>query len=94
MSLKTGRLIRSDQWRELPIDEWVINQVHELAEAEGAQELVDGELNFEWEPGNPVLDVEEQIDEQADILEGIFDPNDYVQNEQILEVEPAAGRFY
>ena len=81
MSLKTGRLIRSDQWRELPIDEWVINRVHELAEAEGAQELVDGELNFEWEPGNPVLDVEEQIDEQADILEGIFDPNDYVQNE-------------
>ena len=85
MSLKTGRLIRSDQWRELPIDGWVINRVHELAEAEGAQELVDGELNFEWEPGNPILDVEEQVDEQAEILENLFNPNDYMQNEQAFE---------
>ncbi len=91
MSLKTGRLIRSDQWRELPIDEWVIDRVHELAEAEGAQELVDGELLFEWEPGNPVLDVEEQIDEQADILENVFNPNEYVQNDQMQDEEPAAG---
>ena len=54
MSLDTGRVIHSYDWRELPINDFVINRVHDLALQEGQPLLVDGFPIFEYAPGVPM----------------------------------------
>ena len=61
MSLDTGKVIHSHDWRELPIDHFVINRVHDLALQEGQPVLVDGFPIFEYAPGIPVNDPEVSI---------------------------------
>ena len=51
MSLATGKQIHSNNWVELPITQAVIDRVEYLATQEGLDDLVDGELIFEWAPG-------------------------------------------
>ena len=60
MSLNTGKKIHSNQWTELAINEEVIKRVEELAEAEGINEMINGELTFEWAPGVPIAPIDEQ----------------------------------
>lgn len=56
MSLETGKQIHSNQWKVLAITDAVIKRVEALAELEGTPPLIDGELQFEWSPGSPILD--------------------------------------
>ncbi len=56
MSLDTGRTIHSSDWQEIPIDDFTINRVQDLALNEGQAILVDGFPIFEYAPGIPVQD--------------------------------------
>jgi hypothetical protein len=56
MSLDSGRPIHSHDWREVPIDDFIINRVHDLALQQGQPLLVDGFPIFEYAPGVPVND--------------------------------------
>ena len=62
MSLKTGRELHGYEWTEVPIDDSVIARVEEMAEAEGQPTMVDGPI-FEWSPGVPILDDDEDEEE-------------------------------
>ena len=55
MSLRTGKLMHSNNYTVLPITSEVIHRVESLAEAEGMPLMTDGELLFEWSPGVPIL---------------------------------------
>jgi len=57
MSLESGRRIHSFMWRELPIFDYVIGRVQELAESEDAPSLDEDRCPiFEWLPGTPIDD--------------------------------------
>ena len=56
MSLNTGRLRHSYQWKELPITDEVMDRVEEMDTTEEASEIIYGYPNFEWIPGNPITD--------------------------------------
>ena len=57
MSLESGRRIHSFVWRELPISDYVIGRVQELAESEDAPSLDgDGCPIFKWLPGTTIVD--------------------------------------
>ena len=47
MSLDSDRVIHSNDWRELPIDGFTIQRVHDLAAHENQPLLVDGYPVFE-----------------------------------------------
>ena len=55
MSLRTGKQIHAKQWTELPVTDEVVQRVEELADAAQIPEMVNGELLFEWAPGNPIV---------------------------------------
>ena len=63
MSLYSGKRIHGYKWKELPIDDYVINRVEELAEAEDQPVMHNGLPNFEWSPGEPIEDIEENVQE-------------------------------
>ena len=50
MSLYSGMRIYGYKWKELPIDEYVLARVEELAEAQNQPLMYNGVLNFEWAP--------------------------------------------
>jgi hypothetical protein len=56
MSLYTGKKIHCYEWMELPIDDNVIDQVHQLASAENQPDLVGRMPLFEWSIGVPIDD--------------------------------------
>ena len=58
MSLRTGHEIHSNNWDELPLDEWAIQQVEKLAEQEGQPLIPDKSPLFEWAPGVPIEDID------------------------------------
>ena len=55
MSLETGRIIHARQWTVLYVIESMIDRVEQLASDEGINEIVDGDMLFEWNPGEPIL---------------------------------------
>ena len=55
-SLKTGKRIHSNQWKELPIPDHVVDRVEEMADDEGQPLMKNGMPIFEWSPGVPILD--------------------------------------
>ena len=55
MSLKTGILVHARQWTVLNITKLVIGTVYLLAADEGIDEMVDGEILFEWGPVEPIF---------------------------------------
>ena len=60
MSLETGRKIHGYKFTELSMPDYVINQVHPFAEAEGANNLDDdGCPIFEWEIVTPDINIGE-----------------------------------
>jgi hypothetical protein len=55
MNLHTGKMVHGWRFKELAMPDWVIDKVHELAEAEDAPDLdEDGCPFFEWELGTPI----------------------------------------
>ena len=84
MSLYSGRRIHSYEWKELPIDEDVVERVEELAINEDATEMKSGYPIFTWkhritDPGSNVTD---DIDEIMNVEElQIQDVPDNNENE-------------
>ena len=50
MSIDTGRIIHVRQWTVLHITESVIGMVEQLSADMGINEMLDGEMLFEWKP--------------------------------------------
>ena len=76
MSLHTGKRLHSYEWEELPIDDKVINRVEELV---GNQKVMtDKYPQFEWAPGSPIVDNEDELLENLPALENydIYDSDD------------------
>ena len=48
MSIITGKKIHAYKWTSLPINDEVIERIHELAESEDQPELINGTVFFEW----------------------------------------------
>ena len=68
MSLESGRKVHSNNWIELGITDAVIARVEQLAIQDGVDPMIDGELNFEWAPGVPILDVfDDNLDNTSNI---------------------------
>ena len=51
MSINTGRIIHARKWTVLHVTESVMVRVEKLSSDEGINEMVDGEILFEWNPG-------------------------------------------
>jgi len=47
MSLESGRKLHGYKWKELPMDDWVITRVEEIAKKEGQPKLVKKTLIFQ-----------------------------------------------
>jgi hypothetical protein len=73
MSLYTGKRLHSYDWKELPIDDDVINQVEQLAQREKAKRITDKYPLFEWAPGMPIIDELLPVNNDNDIAEIIDD---------------------
>ena len=81
MSLESGRKLHGYKWKELPMDDWVIARVEEIAKKEGQPKLVNKTPIFEWTPGVPT-DLNDGVDEeQID-----SDNNSIADNEDESEV--------
>ncbi len=69
-SLRTGKRIHAYQWKELPIPDYVIERVEEMAKKEKQPKMRNGAPLFEWAPGIPIIDDNEYTlddDEHFDI---------------------------
>ena len=72
--LITGKRLHALKWKELPIDDWVIDAVEQMAKDQQQPVLPDKCPIFEWSPGIPVDDhaqepvQEEHINEDDDVL--------------------------
>ena len=98
MSLYSGKRIHSYEWKELPIDEDVIDRVEELAETEEAPEMKRGYLIFTWKQRvlhdlelidedriiDDTSELEEQINEAED--ENVMDNNNNDEGEQVIVI--------
>jgi len=71
MSLLTGKQLHAYNWTELPIDDCIINRVETMAKDEKQLVMTNGYPIFEWAPGVPILDADEDEDEVAEAMEGI-----------------------
>ena len=70
MSLESKRKLHATQWTELPVTDAVKARVEALAIEDDVEEMKDGELNFEWAPGQPIIDIEEDnVDGPAMIID-------------------------
>ena len=52
---KTGIRIHARKWTVLHDTESVIDRVEKLASDKGINEMVNGDMLFEWNPGYPIL---------------------------------------
>jgi hypothetical protein len=71
MSLSTGRRLHCYQWTELPVPDYVIDRVEEMAAREKQPVMTNGHPIFEWRPGVPALDKDEieGEDHEDDVFE-------------------------
>ena len=58
MSLYTGKRLNAYKWTELPIDQDVIDRVHELGTLDHQPSSQASGLLFEWQPGIPIDDAQ------------------------------------
>ena len=73
MSLDTGLLITSHQWKELPITNAVIRTVEKIAKREKMPKVKKTGLLFEWAPGVPLDAADDEYDSDDD---SDYDPAD------------------
>jgi hypothetical protein len=67
MSLNTGESLSRKQWTKVPMPEWVVAYVEDIAEVEQQKALVDGEPLWEWRPGvglGPADDTDDENDDE------------------------------
>ena len=76
MSLLTGERIHSYIWRALPMTRDAIRMVDRLEKKEGQPLINKVGLMFEWAPGNPIFDHEDDVDVFDDDYESEDDTND------------------
>mmetsp|Transcript_14843 Transcript_14843/g.21240 ORF Transcript_14843/g.21240 Transcript_14843/m.21240 type:complete len:182 (+) Transcript_14843:1891-2436(+) len=72
MSLCSGREIHSNNWDEMPLDDWAIRQVEKLAEQEGHPLIPDKLPLFEWSPGVTIDNIDGESEDQ--------DPNPHMES--------------
>jgi hypothetical protein len=82
LSLLTGKRIHRYQWTVLPMGDDVIERVHEIARAEGQNDLIANNFKYEWQPGQ---DVEDHNDED------VVDIDDIEELQNIHNVNEGAG---
>ena len=66
MSLYSGRRIHGYSWDELPVDDYVIERVENLAEEQEQPIMHNGMPSFEWAPGVDISDIWD--DEREEVL--------------------------
>ena len=76
MNLYTRRRIHGYHWTKLPIDDYVISRIEELAKNEKQPIMHDGVPTFEWSPGNNIG--EYNIDKDVDFIEQV-NKNQYME---------------
>jgi hypothetical protein len=86
MSLFSGKRLHSYNWHELPIDDAVIDRVHELADIENQPPLIDGMPIFEWSIGDPIADNDDNDDDQH--IEHAAPPEHALDNPLPAAVDP------
>ena len=67
MSLVTGRRLARKQWTKLPMPDWVIQYVEDIAKVEDQKELNGGKPLWEWRPGvaiEPIIDIDVDSDDE------------------------------
>ena len=91
MSLVTGRRVSRKWWDELPMPQAVIDAVETMTERENQPLLVNGEPIFEWTPGTPIIendenenDIEDGDDNDTVMLQDAVDDNDVVMLQDAL----------
>ena len=72
MSLDSGSLLTSHQWKELPITSKVIHTVEKIAKQENMPKVKRAGLLFEWAPG---VSIDGQDDEYDSDTDSDYDPN-------------------
>ena len=76
MSTVTGEKLNSYIWRELPMSRDIICLVDRLGKKEGQPLINKGGLTFEWAPGDPIFDDEDDLDAFDDDYESEPDAHD------------------
>ena len=94
MSLHTGKRIHGYHWKELPVDEYVIERVESLAKNEDQPIMHNGYPHFEWAPNLPISDdLNEDFDSDYPIVNVLNETNIFKEmsegnnnvNESIVE---------
>ena len=86
MSLETGRKIHGFIWTVKPINQQVINRVHYLANREGQPKLVNNCPIFEWSPGIPIDDEDNDDVSEDDDVE-VHEDDDDIDALQLIPEE-------
>ena len=60
MSLRTSKEIHGYDWDELPIDNDIVVRVESLRQLGSQPEIVENAPIFEWAPGVPIMDQDEE----------------------------------
>ena len=81
MSLYSGKRIHGYKWKELPIDEHVIQRVEQLDENEKQPVMHRGMPCFEWAPGIEIEDIDDEEERALTIANGF---NEYDAPEQLV----------
>jgi KUP system potassium uptake protein len=76
MSLSTGKRLHCYQWTELPVPDYVIDRVEDMAAQEDQPIMTNGYPIFEWSPGVPILNEDETEGEEHEEAE--------LENEDIM----------
>ena len=75
MLLKTGHKLHGYHWVELPISKDIIDKVEQLAEEQG-QPIMDNGPIFEWNPGELIVDANDDADAMHEEMEEVEYPDD------------------
>lgn len=82
MNIDTGAKIHSFQWKIIPISDELVAAVNKIGEDQGQPTFADRILCFEWRPNIPILDVDENSDDEQFLVEEVD------QNNADFEEEP------
>ena len=82
MSLATRKQLHVFIWTELPISDQVISRVNNLATNQKQPEMTKGYPFFEWSPGIPITDKDNQTQSEED---EIASTHEDIHNDDITE---------
>ena len=85
MSLKTGHKLYGYHWVELPIGDKVIDRVEQLAEEQGQPLMENGPI-FEWNPGDLIVNVDDDPEAMHKEMDEVEYPDDHNDDDQDPDV--------